>query len=63
MEVEALPPDKLGTLIPIDSLGELVKVADALLKPVLHKAEQDIHIYYVIDGLTRYKYVGLEVPE
>lgn len=63
VEVEDLPPDKLGTLIPIDSLGELVKVADALLKPVLHKAEQDIHIYYVIDGLTRYKYVGLEVPE
>ncbi len=63
VEVEALPPDKLGTLIPIDSLGELVKVADALLKPVLHKAERDIHIYYVIDGLTRYKYVGLEAPE
>ncbi len=63
VDVLALPPRGGQVLIPVDSLDELVKVADALLKPVLHKAEPDKHTYYVTDGLTLYEYISLEYPE
>ena len=45
-----------GMMVSVGSLEELVKVAETLLKPVLHKAEPDKHIYWVIDGMTRYEY-------
>jgi len=63
VDVQALPPRGGQVLIPIDSLDELVKVADALLKPVLHKATADKHTYYVTDGLTLYEYISLEYPK
>jgi hypothetical protein len=63
VDVMALPPRGGQVLIPVDSLDELVKVADALLKPVLHKGEPDKHTYYVTDGLTLYEYISLEYPE
>ncbi len=45
-------------VIPIGSVDELVRAADALLKPVLHHAEADKHTYCVIDAGTRYLYVS-----
>ncbi len=45
-------------VIPIGSVDELVRAADALLKPVLHHAGADKHTYCVIDGGTRYLYVS-----
>jgi len=58
VDVGELPPIGAGeTVIPIGSVDELVGIADALLKPVLHHAEADKHIYCVIDGGVRYLYV------
>ena len=66
VDVEELPPSWISNAaIPFDSLDELVKIADALLKPVLHKAEPGKHTYYVVDGAIRYTYVltdGSEEP-
>jgi hypothetical protein len=45
-------------VIPVGSLEELIKAADGLLKPVLHKAQANRHTYCVIDGLTRYEYIS-----
>jgi len=57
VDVAELPEAKAGdTVIRLDSLDELIKGADALLKPVLHKAEGQKHTYCVIDGSTRYEY-------
>ncbi len=57
-DVKQLPEAKAGeTVISLGSLDELVRVADSLLKSVLHKAEAKEHTYWVIDGQTRYKYV------
>jgi hypothetical protein len=57
-DVEQLPKATFDeTVISLDSLDELVKIADSLLKPVLHKHESHKHTYCVIDGKTRYEYV------
>lgn len=45
--------------VEIGSLDELIKTADSLLKPILRLAEAERHIYCVIDGVTRYRYVSL----
>jgi len=45
-------------VIRIGSVDELVRTADALLKPVLHQAEADKHTYCVIDGAVRYQYIS-----
>ena len=59
-DVDELPEAKAReVVIPLSSLDELVKAADTLLKPVLHKAEPEKHTYCVIDGATRYQYVSL----
>lgn len=55
---ELLPVRPAETIVPFGSVDELVKVADALLKPVLHQATIEEHIYCVIDGLTRYEYIS-----
>ena len=49
-----------GIVVPVESLEELIKIADALLKPVLHKRGADRHSYWVVDGTTRYQYVSVE---
>ena len=60
VDVEALPDiGKEMTVVELGSLGELIKTADALLKPVLHLAKPERHIYCIIDGMTRYQYVSL----
>ncbi len=59
VDVQDMAPAKAGeVVIPIYNLDELVKVAEALLKPVLHKAEVEKHTYYVIDGTVRYQCVS-----
>jgi len=60
VDVETLPDiGKEGTVAELGSLGELIKTADSLFKPILHLAEPERHIYCVIDGLTRYQYISL----
>jgi hypothetical protein len=60
VDVEKLPETKdEETMIELGSLDELVKVAEALLKPVLRLAEPERHLYCVIDGMARYQYVSL----
>jgi len=58
VDVGELPPAGAGeVVIPIGSVDELVSIADALLKPVLHHTRADKHTYCVIDGGVRYLYV------
>ena len=58
VDVGELPPIGAGeAVIPIGSVDELVRTADALLKPVLHYAEADKHTYCIIDSGVRYLYV------
>jgi len=58
VDVEELPGVKpTETVIPLNSLDDLVRIADDLLKPVLHHAEADKHTYCVIDGAIRYQYI------
>jgi len=59
VDVEELPQvTSANTIVAVESLSELAKAADALLKPVLHRAESRRHVYCVIDGATRYEYVS-----
>ena len=59
VDIEELPQAKAREMvIQLSSLDELIKAADGLLKPVLHKAEAHKHTYCVIDGLTRYEYIS-----
>ena len=58
VEIKELPELKPGeTIMSLDSLDDLIKAAQGLLKPILHKAEKERHIYCVFDGSTRYQYV------
>jgi hypothetical protein len=64
VDVEGLPggpPQEL--VVSVGSLEALARTADLLLKPVLHKAEPNKHVYWVIDGLTRYQYVASEIKK
>ncbi|MEE8472460.1 MAG: DUF5305 family protein, partial [Dehalococcoidia bacterium] len=59
IEITALPAERIGdTVVPIGSLKELIRAADALLKPVLHQGGPRSHTYCVIDGATRFLYVS-----
>ena len=59
VDVSELPATGAAeVVIPISSVDELVRTADALLKPVLHHAEADKHTYCVIDGAVRYQYIN-----
>jgi len=58
VDVEELPEASAReVVIQFSSLDELVKAADGLLKPVLHKAKLEKHTYCVIDGAIRYQYL------
>ena len=57
IELDALPATKPGeTIVRLPSLEYLVKAAEGLLKPVLHKAGYEDHIYCVLDVTIRYEY-------
>jgi hypothetical protein len=59
VDVGELPLTRMDeAIIPVGSVNELVGIADALLKPVLHRAEAARHTYCVIDGGVRYVYVS-----
>jgi hypothetical protein len=45
------------TTMPMKSMEDLVKIADNLTKPILHiEKVGNNHVFYVIDGTTRYEY-------
>jgi hypothetical protein len=57
VEVNDLPEMKAGeTIVPLESLGDLIKVSQGLLKPVHHWYESNKHIYWVYDDSRRYAY-------
>jgi hypothetical protein len=59
VDVGELPSTGAGeAVIRVGSVDELVKIADALLKPVLHHAEAGKHTYCIIDSGVRYVYVS-----
>ncbi len=64
VETREMPEVKQGeTVVLLDSLDDLVRTAESLLKPVLHKTEGRRHIYCVLDASTRYEYhLNLESP-
>ena len=64
-DIKELPEAKAREMIiQLSSLDELIKAADSLLKPVLHKAEKGRHTYCVLDTLTRYEYISeVEPPD
>jgi hypothetical protein len=57
VETKELPDVKPGeTVVLLNSLDDLIRTGEGLLKPVLHKAEGRRHVYCVFDGSTRYEY-------
>jgi hypothetical protein len=57
VEIKELPELKPGeTVILLYSLDELIRTAEGLFKPVLHKAEGQRHIYCVLDAAIRYEH-------
>ena len=63
VDVDTLPEVKDGVLVRLASIEELAKGAEALLKPILHVAAPDRHVYFVIDGNTMYRYLHRQEPE
>lgn len=53
-------PPKTENTIKINSIEDLAKTAEILAKPILHTKEEQDHIFYVIDGTTKYQYITLE---
>ena len=45
-----------GETIPLNSMEDLVKIADELGKPIFHQSAEGDQLYYVLDGTTRYQY-------
>jgi len=46
--------------VSVDSMQDLIKVANELGKPIVHQAprvSEEPHAYYVLDGATRYQYL------
>lgn len=54
-ETTERPPESENT-IRINSIEDLAKTAEILAKPILHTQEELNHIFYVIDGNTKYMY-------
>lgn len=58
VDVEELPEVKpTEIVIPLNSLDDLVRIADDLVKPILHQVEEGRHSYCIIDSGIRYLYV------
>jgi hypothetical protein len=52
-----------GKIIDLSSIEALAEIADQSGKPIIHQSSPDNkfgHIYYILDGLTRYQYAILE---
>jgi hypothetical protein len=63
VDVREMPMSEGDRVTRVDSLPELVKLADSLLKPVLHMNDDGRHTYSVIDGNVRYAYFVIEPPK
>jgi hypothetical protein len=63
VDVREMPMSEGDRVTRVDSLNELVKLADSLLKPVLHMDDDGRHTFSVIDGNTRYAYFVIEPPK
>jgi hypothetical protein len=58
-----LPSHADDRVIPLNSLEDLIKVAEETGKPVIHKmstTSKGEHTYHVFDGLTRYDYTLMQ---
>ena len=55
-ELPSVKPSE--AVITLSSLDALARIADDLVKPVLHQVEEGGHIYCAIDGAVRYQYVS-----
>jgi len=59
VDIQELPEVKPNeTVIPIGSVDDLARIADDLVKPMLHQVEEGRHIYCIVDGAVRYQYVS-----
>ncbi len=57
VDVEKLPEVKpTEIVVPLNSLDDLARIADDLIKPVLHQVAEGRHTYCVIDSGVRYLY-------
>ena len=57
VEVKEIPDIKAGeTVVKVDSLDDLAKTAENLMKPLLHQVCDQTHVYYVFDAGVRYEY-------
>ena len=58
VDIGELPSAKPNdTVIAISSVDDLARIADDLVKPVLHQVKEGRHVYCTIDGAVRYQYV------
>ena len=58
VDIEELPGVKpTETVISLSSLNDLARIADDLVKPILHHAKEGRHTYCVIDSVVRYLYI------
>jgi len=59
VDIEDLPSVKpTETVIPLSSLDDLARIADDLVKPMLHQVEGSRHVYCIVDGAVRYQYTS-----
>ena len=58
-ETSDKPPETENT-ISIDTIDDLVKTAEILLRPILHTVDEKKHIFYIIDDDTKYQYITIE---
>jgi Family of unknown function (DUF5305) len=57
ISVNKLPEQIIAEgILTVDSLDELIKVAQALLKPINHVVDDTHDIYWITDGVTCYQY-------
>ncbi len=63
VEATEEPTTRGQTTVTMKSLGDLVKIADTLSKPIIHiqellskENEEPLHIFYILDGTTQYEY-------
>lgn len=56
IEAARLPPET-RTTIDVKSLGDLVKIAEVLTKPILKAENGEYLVYYIMDGEVKYQYV------
>ncbi|MEM4576256.1 MAG: DUF5305 family protein [Candidatus Nezhaarchaeales archaeon] len=56
IEATRLPPET-WTTIDVKSLGDLVKIAEVLTKPILKAEDGECLVYYIMDGEVKYQYM------